>query len=293
MNSYERQHVIEQIETAKGRWAKSSGLQAIRADFDDFLNPSGVRASEQTVLNEIEVSLFGDLEAPATILYCHGGGFQIGSSQSHGDLAYRLGQSCGALVALPKYGLAPENRAPVAHLDVFEAYRQILTNSRFDGPLVVAGDSAGGSLALGILAQALEAHVRLPDALMLISPWLDLRLTGESYRSRRDVDIFSEPDQLRLMARTYVGKEGDWSFPLLNPLAGDWADLPPTIVHVGDHDITRDDGIRFADRARSQGAEVELKVWPEMFHHFQAFPELPEAGDSLAEIGAFVRRAIG
>lgn len=270
----------------------SSGLRAIRADFDEFLNPIGVSAFERTVLNGIEFSLLGDLEARATILYCHGGGFQIGSCQSHGDLAHRLGQSCGALVALPTYSLAPENRAPAAHLDVFEAYRQIRKNNRFDGPLVVAGDSAGGSLALGIVAQALEAHVRLPDALVLISPWLDLQLTGESYRSRRDVDVFSEPDQLSLMARTYVGKDGDWSLPLLNPLAGDWADLPPTILHVGDHDITRDDGIRFAERARSQGAEVALKVWPEMFHHFQAFPELPEAGDSLGEIGAFVRRAI-
>jgi acetyl esterase/lipase len=155
-------------------------------------------------------------------------------------------------------------------------------------PDAIVGDSAGGALALGTAIRARDAGLPLPGALVLISPWLDLSMGGESYVELADRDIFSKPAQLRAMARTYLGRGGDAADPAASPVLGDLRGLPPMLVHAGAWDITLDDSRLLVRNAEAQGGSIELRIFDRMFHHFQVFEELPEAAQSLSEIAAFL-----
>ncbi|MEJ8572595.1 alpha/beta hydrolase [Microbaculum marinum] len=223
------------------------------------------------------------------VLFCHGGGYQIGSIKSHLNLMSRLSAATGGRVLGFEYRLAPEHRFPAAAEDAFAAYRWLLDSGIDPRRIAVAGDSAGAALALGVALQAREAGVGIPACLVLISPWVDLAMRGDSYVSRAPVDVFSKPEQLAAMARTYLGRDGNALDPLASPVEARLDGLPPILIHAGDFDITLDDSKLLARRAREQGVTVELRIWEEMYHHFQVFPELPEAGQSVEQIGDFVR----
>src|SRR5262249_27622314 len=150
--------------------------------------------------------------------------------------------------------------------------------------IAIAGDSAGAGLAVNTALCAQENGRPAPRCVTLMSPWLDLAMTGESYTSKADVDIFSKPEQLRAMARSYVGRVPSLQDPLVSPLYADLRRLPPTLIHAGAFDITVDDSFAFVQRARLQGADVNLEIWDEMCHHFQMFEELTEAQASLDKI---------
>ncbi len=226
------------------------------------------------------------------LLFCHGGGFQIGSVKSHGDLMARLAAETAMDVLGFDYRLAPEHRFPAAAHDAFSVYRWMIDRGLAPDRIAVAGDSAGAALALGVALQARDKGLAPPACLALISPWLDLTMRGDSYVSRAAFDVFSKPRQLSAMARAYLGRTGDPLDPLASPVEADLSDLPPILIHAGDYDITLDDSFLLADRARARGTSVELKVWPSMYHHFQVFRELPESALSLGEVGIFIRRHI-
>lgn len=230
-----------------------------------------------------------DPTAPSAVLFCHGGGFQIGSLLSHRSLMARLARSASTPVLGFEYRLAPEARYPAAHDDAFRAYVHLLNDLGERARIAIAGDSAGGNLALATALRAIRAGLRKPACLVLISPWLDLALAGDSYRTRAVLDFFSRPEQLQAMARTYLGRGGDPAEPACSPLYQDLKGLPPTLVHGGDHDITLDDATALAAHAARHGLDLRLRVWPGMFHHFQIFGELPEARESIGEIGDFLR----
>jgi acetyl esterase/lipase len=223
------------------------------------------------------------------ILYCHGGGFQIGSTTSHLGLMARLAEAAAARVIGFNYRLAPEHRFPAAVEDALAAYDWLLDKGHPATRIAVAGDSAGAGLALTIALRAAERGRPAPLCLALLSPWLDLSLRGQSYVSRAGVDIFSKPEQLRAMARTYVGRGQPLDDPLVSPINADLQSLSPTLIHAGDFDITLDDAKLFTQRATRAGAEVTLEIWDEMYHHFQVFEELPEAQASVQKIGAYIR----
>lgn len=286
-----RAFIADRIMTRTTAWQQCSSIAEIRESFEDFLR--------RPVDARVEPAAIGDaraawVTAPGSacdhvVLFCHGGGYQIGSIRSHLSLMSRLSAATGGRVLGFDYRLAPEYRFPAATEDAFAAYRWLLERGIDPGSIAIAGDSAGGTLALGVALQARDAGIACPACLVLISPWLDLTMRGESYTSRAAVDVFSKPEQLAAMARTYLGRHGDPRHPLASPVEADLRGLPPILVHVGDFDITLDDSRLIARLAEEQGVSVQLKIWSEMFHHFQVFPELPEAGQSLEEIGAFVR----
>lgn len=271
-------------------------LAEIRDSFEVFLlaqgGPQDPTVEQQTFeLAGLSACRFipNGASAQSPILFCHGGGYQIGSITSHASLMSRIASVCKRPVIGFNYRLAPEHRCPAASDDCMAVY----TSLREQGvtPHTLMGDSAGGALALGTAMQARDRQMPLPQNLVLISPWLDLTMSGASYETRRDRDIFSKPEQLRLMARTYIGRNGDATTPLASPVFGDLRGLPPILVHAGDADITRDDAILLSAKAEQQQTKVSVRLFPDMVHHFQMFSALPEAAESLAEIAVFVNAA--
>lgn len=283
------------IDEAVRRWADGMSLHEIRQGFEALLSYPEEGSIEPFAIGHvpsawIRAEGIGDEHV---ILFCHGGGYQIGSIRSHCHLMSRLSAASGARVLGFEYRLAPEHRFPAASDDALMAYRWLLGQGVSADGIAFAGDSAGGGLAIVTAVRAREAGLPLPSSIVLLSPWLDLALRGESYDSRAAFDVFSTVPQLKAMARTYLGRNGDPLDPLASPIDADLAGLPPVLVHAGDFDITLDDAKRFVERGGAQGVEIELKVWARMYHHFQVFAELPEARQSLDEIGAFLGRHFG
>ncbi len=285
--------VARRIVEMTSRWAQGATLAEIRGGFEELLaGPEPGRAESTTLAGMAAVRHRPAADAPrGCVLFCHGGGFQIGSLRSHASLMARLAEASGTEVIGFDYRLAPEHRFPAQMEDGVAAYRAVLAANPHTR-IVIAGDSAGGNLALTIALQARDAGLTLPAALVLISPWLDLTMRGESYQSRAEKDIFSKPEALRAMARTYLGRGGDPLAPLASPVNADLAGLPPILVHAGDFDITLDDSTLLAQRAKQVGVDCTLRVWPEMGHHFQVFDALPQARSSIADIGVFIREAV-
>ncbi|MFG1265496.1 alpha/beta hydrolase [Xanthobacter aminoxidans] len=284
--------VRARIAAATSAWAAGMTLAEIRDSFEAFLG-AGEGAPEVVrtplTLAGLPACAFdapgGD--AARVLLYCHGGGFQIGSIRSHAGLMARIAAASGMRVIGFDYRLAPEHRFPAAHDDAFAVYGALVEAG--ETPLALVGDSAGGALALGTAMRARDAGLALPKVLVLLSPWLDLAMSGESYTALAEKDIFSRPEQLKAMARTYLGRDNRPDDPAASPVLGDLSGLPPMLVHAGGHDITLDDSHLLARRAAEQGGRVAVEVFPGMCHHFQVFEELPEAAQSLARIGAFLR----
>lgn len=286
--------VEAKIRLAMRRWAGGASLDAIRSDFEALLHYPVRGHGTAFKIGDMEAIRIDPVSAGAgagtVIVYCHGGGYQIGSIKSHRSLMFRLSDAARCPVIGFNYRLAPEHRFPAAREDALSAYRWLLDQGYSPEQIAIAGDSAGGALATHIALDHRGAGAPRPAALALISPWLDLSMSGGSYVSRAGLDIFSKPEQLHAMVRSYAGATADTGDPRLSPLFDDLSQLPPTLIHAGDFDITLDDSTAFAAKAASSGADVELKVWDRMYHHFQVFEELPEARASLTEIGRFLNR---
>jgi acetyl esterase/lipase len=191
------------------------------------------------------------------------------------------------------YRLAPEHAFPAGLDDCETAFEWMTRNGPDAGGAAavsfVAGDSAGGNLALALSVRRADGGRPQPAALVALSPATDLLWTGESVKSRADADPILRPDRLHLVAQAYVQGRAALDDPEVSPLYGNLADLPPTLLQCGDAEILLDDSVRFARRAGDRGADVRLSVWPRMPHVFQMFaPYLPEAERALDEIGVFL-----
>jgi len=286
--------VRQRIENATSHWAGMT-LAEIRCDFDALA--TAVEPSIGSfLLDGMPAQWFGGGPTPdvdRAVLYFHGGGFQIGSLRSHHGLMSAIASASSFPVLGFEYRLAPENRYPAAHQDSLKAYAALCALMGNGARIALAGDSAGGNLALATAVAARRSGLPAPSCLVLISPWLDLSMSGDSYRSRAELDFFSKPNQLRAMAKTYLGRDRDPSQPSCSSVFDDLSGLPPVLVHAGDHDITLDDATALEARANAAGTPVQLKVWAGMFHHFQMFQELPEAQESMADIASFLKAQLG
>lgn len=223
------------------------------------------------------------------ILYLHGGGYVLGNCATHRNVTARIAASAAARVVVPEYRLAPEHRYPAAVEDAIAAYDALLDTGIHPSQLAVAGDSAGGGLAAALLLSLRDSRRPLPALAVLISPWTDLTLSGDSYRSRAVLDPIDRVVALRRMVQSYL-VTADPADPLASPIFGDLHGLPPLLIQVGDHEVLLDDSVRFARQARAAGADVELQIWPEMWHgwHLSA-PALPEASEAITRIGSYIR----
>jgi monoterpene epsilon-lactone hydrolase len=229
----------------------------------------------------------------ACILYLHGGGYVIGSCNTHRPLASHLAARTGLPVLLVDYRLGPEHVFPAAVDDALTAYQWLLAHGFAADRIVIAGDSAGGGLTLATLLALRDRGLPLPAVGVPISPWTDLTLSGDSMTSMADRDPMVTRGGLQRMADWYVG-DGDRSAPLVSPLFGDPAGLPPLLIHVGEVETLRDDAVRFAAVAADAGVDVTLEVWPEMIHVWHAFgAAVPESDAAVTRVAEFITQRLG
>ena len=234
-----------------------------------------------------------DASPTARLVHFHGGGYVCGGPFSHRALAAALSEVSGCAVLVPDYRLGPEHPFPAAVQDGVTAYEWMREN----GPggagecehSYIGGDSAGGGLTLATMLALRDEGRPLPDAAYTISAYADLSHSGESVRTRAEVDPLIGPSILPAMASAYLDG-ADARNPLASPVFGDPRSFPPLLVQVGDAEILLDDSTRFAESARRAGVDVTLEVWPEMFHCWHTFAAmLPEGSEATQRIGEFLR----
>jgi monoterpene epsilon-lactone hydrolase len=222
------------------------------------------------------------------ILYLHGGGYVIGSINTHRAMIARIARASNARALAIDYRLAPEHPFPAAVDDATAAYKWLLAEGYEHGKIVIAGDSAGGGLTLAALVALRDSGVPMPAGAVPISPWTDLEGTGESVRSRAAKDPMVTQSNLAESAKQYYGAR-DPTDPLVSPLHANFRGLPPMLIHVGDAEILLDDSTRVAERAKAAGVKVELEVWDDMIHVWHVFAKLlPEGQQAIDKIGKFV-----
>lgn len=225
----------------------------------------------------------------ATVLYLHGGGYAIGSTKSHRHLAATIAKAAGARALLVDYRRAPEQSFPAAVEDAVASYRWLLATGQAARGVVVAGDSAGGGLAVATLLALRDAGTALPAAAVCISPWVDLTCSGASYQTKAASDPMVTREGVARMAAWYLAG-ADPKTPLASPLYADLRGLPSLLVHVGSEEVLLDDAGQLVAQARAAGVEATLAVWPEMVHVWHWFlGMLDEAQTAVDEIGAFVK----
>jgi epsilon-lactone hydrolase len=227
--------------------------------------------------------------ADRAILYLHGGGYIMGSINTHRELIARLSKAAQARVLALDYRLAPEHPFPAPVEDATAAYRWMLAQGLKPSRIAVAGDSAGGGLTVAALVAFRDARLPMPAAGIPISPWVDLEAVGESMKTRASQDPGVRPEMIRDIASVYLAGQNPRS-PLAAPLYADLHGLPPLLIHVGDAEALLDDSRRLADRAQAAGVDVTLEVWPEMPHVWHLFAHyLPEGQQAIDRVGEFVR----
>jgi monoterpene epsilon-lactone hydrolase len=226
------------------------------------------------------------------LLFLHGGGFQMGSLRSDGELAARLGRASGMRVLFPEYRLAPEHPFPAAVDDVLAAWRWLRTSQDLSArSIAVAGGSAGGGLAVALLVATRDAGQALPAAAVLMSPTVDLTSSGASMTERADQDPVSTPAMLRQLAASYLAG-ADPQAPLASPLFASLAGLPPLLVQEGTADVLLSDSERLAGAAAEAGVDVTLDIGEGLPHVYPIMLGTPEADQATEQTGKFLRARI-
>jgi epsilon-lactone hydrolase len=231
-----------------------------------------------------------DVATDRAILYLHGGAYTTGSLATHRRHVAQLSATAGARVLNVDYRLAPEHPHPAAVDDAVAAYRWLMAAAGLTPERVVlCGDSAGGGLAVATLIALRDAGDPQPAGAALISPWTDLTFSGASHDTRLELDPMCSRTSLSPSAEAYVGA-GDPKTPLISPAHADLTELPPLLIHVGDHETLLDDSSMLAERAAADGVDVDLWVAPEMIHVWHVFAGMvPESDLALAKMGRWIK----
>ena len=220
------------------------------------------------------------------ILYCHGGGYTSGNLGYARILAAKLAGVTGYEVLAFEYRLAPEHTYPAPLEDAMKAWDHLMHLGYGARDVVVAGDSAGGNLALVLTMLLREAGRLLPRRLVLLSPWTDMTASGKSYQEHRDDDPMLTMDYIRAVRGVYAPGQ-DLSSPKLSPLFGDLRRFPPVLIQAGTNEILLSDSVRLRDRLVQAGTPCRLEVWPDMWHVFQMFP-IRRAAQAMDHISRFL-----
>lgn len=205
------------------------------------------------------------------ILYCHGGGYSTGSSLYARTLTTKLAESTSMDVLCFDYRLAPENPYPAATEDAMKAWDYLMLLGYGARDVIVAGDSAGGNLALSLVLKLKQQERLLPRGLVLLSPWTDLTSSGKTHATRAEVDPVLDADYLERMIGNYV-KEQELEDPLISPLFGDFTGFPPTYIQVGDNEILLSDATRLHKKMIQANVSAKIDIFKGMWHVFQMSP---------------------
>lgn len=227
------------------------------------------------------------------IIYLHGGYYLSGSVKTHRSIAARIGKHSNSPVLLLNYRLAPEHKFPASLDDSVSAYDWVLEHKKIKpNKIVIAGDSAGGGLTLATLIKLRDQKKVPPAGGVCLSPWIDLALTGDSWKTKAEEDIMITKNEAIQGAEYYLG-DVDRKNPLASPLYANLEGLPPLLIQIGTSEVLLDDSTRFAEKAKKSGVKVDLELWPGMFHVFQIFGYLmPESKKALKKIGEFIKEVM-
>lgn len=220
------------------------------------------------------------------ILYCHGGGYTSGTLGYARLLASRMALATGYEVLAFQYRLAPEHPYPEALEDARLVWEYLMFLGWGAREIILAGDSAGGNLALELALDLRDADRMLPWRLVLFSPWTDMTASGESYEACRDRDPLLTREYIEAVREAYA-PGADWAQAAYSPLFADLRGLPPTLIQVGGREILLDDSTRLHQNLQAAGVPAVLQTWPEMWHVFQMFP-LKAAGEAMDQMARYL-----
>ena len=267
-------------------------LAAVRRAYDAFSENDPMPANAvQSELSLGGVNCLGIMPPGSSgdhvIFWLHGGGYAMGSARSHKGLASQVASAAKCAAVIPEYRLAPEHRYPAALDDSVAAYKGILSEGVDPAKIILAGDSAGGGLAVATAIKLRAGGIAPPAGLMLLSPWVNFANTGWSWDAKAARDPFLTRPALEVRRRQYLGDVQ----PLCDGVAvlnADLRGLPPTIIQTGEAEVLLSDSALLAERLGGSGSPVTLEIWPDMFHVFQArYTMLTPARQAVDRLGAW------
>lgn len=283
--SKEQQLQLEAI-LRQGGLDTGGDVQTLRSAFNELMArvPVAPDIQQHPVgtggVDGVEVTIQGNADENV-ILYFHGGVYVIGTAAASVPLVGELVRRTGAKAISLDYRLGPEHPYPAAIEDARAAYEGLLAHGVAPGRIALAGESAGGGLAVATLLALREAGTALPSCAFAMSPYVDLTLSGQTLTEKQALDPVLTPDGLRVRVPDYVGG-ADAADPLISPIFGDLSGLPALLIQVGSHEVLLSDALRLAERAARADVAVNLEVTPGVPHVFQGFAGLlDEAGAAL------------
>src|SRR4051812_11324570 len=291
-----KQQRVELMATLRqGGLDLGADVATLRAGLDDLMARVPVAGDVDHVpttiggVNAVDVTIRG-IDTANTILYFHGGVYVIGTAAQTVPLVSDLARRTRAKAVTVDYRLAPEHPYPAAVDDARAAYEGLLAQGVDAGQIALAGESAGGGLAVATLLALRDAGTPLPSCAFLMSPYADLTLSGETMLGNEAIDPILTPAGLRLRVPDYVGG-ADASDPQISPIFGDLSGLPPLLIQVGSHEILLSDAVRLAGRAALADVPTTLEVTPGVPHVFQGFAALLDEGNVALDRAAMFLRA--
>jgi acetyl esterase/lipase len=232
-------------------------------------------------------------DAARVILFLHGGGYVSGSLDSHRHMIAEAGRQAHARTLALDYRLAPEHPFPAALEDALSGYAFLIAEGVEPRRIAIAGESAGGGLAVAALISMRDTVMPLPACAWLSSPWTDLELSGASMTDKAATDPLIQRPYLAELAAMYLDG-ADPRSPLVSPIHADLKGLPSMLIQVGSAETLLDDAVRLANVAGAADMRVTLEIWPEMIHAWHLFYQQLAAGRrALENVGAFIRSMTG
>ncbi len=278
---------LEDVALFRENMAKADGLSA--------KTPDNVTVTPLSIPGATGVSIpceWLQMEEASTkpvLLYFHGGCYVFGGLNSHRDIAWRLAEAGDVRVLLVDYRLAPEHPFPAALEDSIECYRWLLAQGIAPDQIAIGGDSAGGGLSVATMVNIKNLGMPMPNCAILLSPWTDLSLSGDSVKANASSDVMLTAGALKKTSGHYLG-QSDHTAPLASPLFADLSGLPATFVQVSESEILLSDAQRLVTKIVDAGGEAKLETWPNMPHVWQILASrIPEGKAAIAKLGEFLK----
>lgn len=256
-----------------------------------LLSPFGVRL-ENTHFGNVPGVTFTpkkNVRQNTIFVFLHGGGYCIGSSRTtHRIGLANLSKTTSCVCHSIDYRLAPKHPYPAALDDVMQAWKAIIADNP-DSQIILSGDSAGGGLSLALMMRLRDEGLRLPDAAVLFSPWTDLTCSSQTYKTLSKADPMIYHGIPNDCAGYYVPNSANRKDPYISPMFGDFTGLPRTLILVGDREILLDDSRKVGAKAKTAGVDIEVDIWPGMFHDWWLFGAfVPESKQCLRKVAKWI-----
>ena len=237
-----------------------------------------------------EYSIVRGSDPSRVLMFFHGGGYCSGSIKSHRRLVTEAGRAARMRTLAVAYRLAPEHPFPAAYEDALTAWRFLRNQGIAAAQIAIGGDSAGAGLTLALISRLRNAHDEVPACAWLISPWMDLTMSGATLVTKAAIDPLIHKEYLNELADAYLPVGVDRKDPRVSPLYADFGNFPPMLIQIGSNETLLDDATRLAARVGAADVPMTLEIWPHMIHAWPLWnAHLEDGRRALASAGAFIR----